>query len=48
MQTTLENNRTKFGNTISSEFWEIAVIVGDVLSIAAPCNYIAQNQINAW
>ena len=32
MQSTLENNRTKFRIKISSEFWEIAVFVGDVFA----------------
>ena len=32
MQTTLENNCTKFRNKISSQFWEIAIFVGGVFS----------------
>ena len=32
MQTIRDNNPTKFRNKIASEFWEIAVFVGDIFS----------------
>ena len=36
MQTTLENDQTKFHSKISSEFWEITVFVGGRF-LAAAC-----------
>jgi len=40
MQTTLENNRTKLHNKISSNFWEIAIFVGVGLYVFSRTLYI--------